>query len=214
MLIILFLRCKQSRYGSLERGRLWRPSVILISDLPTEILICAWVQLQIYYYAPKSLILAKKSVPADNVRVLRKGFATCSANCPVNASLFVGLLFPVLHQWLEFKYLKLVSQQSKELNGAYIWTVQPISLMHCQDYLFFRENKSFWLGTWFVFVWFGGCFFFEGRGPVWLQEFKNSEGKYQIILLIFELKGDTIKNILSAFHREAPPPFAPGEQDE
>lgn len=44
----------------------------------------------------------------------------------------------------------------------------------------------------------------------------NSEGKHQIISLIFELnfefKGNNTKNILCAFHPKAPPSFAPGDQ--
>lgn len=43
-----------------------------------------------------------------------------SGHCPINVSLSVGLLFPVLHQWLEFKYLKQVFQQSEEWNTAYV----------------------------------------------------------------------------------------------
>lgn len=97
---------------------------------------------------------SNREVSPSSVLVLRKGLATHSGNCPVNASLFAVLLFPVLHQWLEFRYLKLVLQQSEELNRAYIWTVQPIFLTHGQNYLFFQENNSFWLGTSLHFVLF------------------------------------------------------------
>lgn len=45
-------------------------------------------------------------VPAGSILVLRKGPAMHTAPCPVNVSLSLVLLFLVLHQQLEFKYLK------------------------------------------------------------------------------------------------------------
>lgn len=47
-------------------------------------------------------------VPAGSILVLGKGPAMHSGHCPLNVSLSVELLFPVLHQWLEFKYLQWV----------------------------------------------------------------------------------------------------------
>lgn len=62
-----------------------------------------------------------------------------------------------------------------------------------------------------ILFYFNFSFFKEG-GQFELRNLKTSKAKYQIILLIFELKGDTIENILSAFYLKAPPPFASGEQ--